>query len=177
MTDHPPMFDYINRQTGERIATGPLEFLNNRLSHHLTAEAAITLSRITADLDARARADSLNEREVELKAQEKAMLADMQRRLDAMIADATARVDREQQRRIQAKLDAMLDFDDPASHGDNLQSPLPPSEPEHEERLSAMSGERPPPDAQDALADDEEGSAPSRGFLCHRPSRAISPRR
>jgi hypothetical protein len=159
------VFHYSNRRTGEVIAVGPLDLLNDRLAAHRTAEAAITLSRIEADLNARARADALQVREDAVEAREQIQFADQVKSFADAVDRLSARVDREEQRRLQAKLDAMPDFDDPRSHSDNLQAPLPPSEPAHEERLAAMSAEKPLPDAQDALdRGDEEGGVPAEPF-------------
>jgi hypothetical protein len=152
------VFQYSNRRTGEVIAVGPLDLLNDRLAAHRTAEAAITLSRIQADLDARARAGALQVREDAVDKREQEAFADKVRTFSDAVDRLSARVDAEERRRLQAKLDAAPDFDNPASHGDNLQSPLPPSEPAHEERLTAMSAESPPPDAEDALDRGDDGS-------------------
>jgi hypothetical protein len=93
-------------------------------------------------------------------ARERQQFVDQVRAFSDAIDRLAERVDSEEQRRIQSKLDAAPDPDDPKSHGDHLQAPLPAPEDEDKERLAAMSAERPPPDAEDALADDEGGAEP-----------------
>jgi hypothetical protein len=150
--------------SGEQILDGSFPELMTVIPDSVartSAEAAIrahALAKSRATLD-RIRSDDIQRREDAVEAREQRVLADMKCKLDVMIANATARVDAAERACDQAKLDAAPDPDDPESHGDNLQSPLPPSEPAHEERLAAMSAESPPPDAEDALAD-EGGSAP-----------------
>jgi hypothetical protein len=120
------------------------------IAAHRGAEARNKLTEI--------RNDDLDKREAAVEAREQQAFSDKVRSFADAVDRLASRIDAAEQRRIQAVLDSAPDFDNPASHGDNLQSPLPPSEPAHEERLSAMSGERPPPDAEDALAD--QGDVP-----------------
>jgi hypothetical protein len=118
---------------------------------------ALAKSRETMD---RIRSDDLDRREATVAERERQDFTNKVRSFADAVAALEAKVDALEQRRIQAALDSAPDPDDPRSHSDNLRAPLPPSEPAHEERLAAMSAERPPPDAEDALdrGDDQEGS-------------------
>jgi hypothetical protein len=151
--------------SGEQILDGSFPELMTVIPDSVartSAEAAIrayTLAKSRATMD-RIRSDDLDRREATVAERERQDFTNKVRSFADAIEALEAKVDALEQRRIQSKLDAAPDPDDPKSHGDHLQAPLPAPEDEDKERLAAMSAERSLPDAEDALADDEGGAAP-----------------
>jgi hypothetical protein len=130
----------------------------NRDAATLTAEAAIAEANAKARLrEVEARADALDARENAIATREKKAFSDQIRAFANSVSALASRFDAFVQVHQDAELAKLPDPDNPRQ-ADDLEAPIEPSAPRHQERLEAMeavdTGERELAEAEDVLDDE-----------------------